>query len=126
MIHFYPLLKKKASLFIIFFSLLNLVTFSQVCGPVVEDFNNTGGSMAGFSSSTQGSSAPGFTFGTSGPNSFLERCNIPAAGTTYQIVTPTYQTLASQNTIGFGFELSGQVEASQVYFFRGLYQEWFC
>ncbi len=118
MILLYPYFKKKAVILTICFGLLfSSVSLGQVCGPIVEDFSNTGGSTAGFSSSTQGSPSPGFVLGSNGQNTYLERCNIPAAGTTYQIITPTYKTLASQTTIGFGFELSGQVEASQVYFF---------
>jgi len=96
-------------------SLLSYSAFAQsVCGPVVQDFNNTGGTTAGFTSSTLLSSAPGFIYGQTGQNGYLQRCNIPSQGTTYLIVSPTYQSLASQITIGWGFTLSGDVEASQI------------
>lgn len=109
----YPLRKALAAAVFVF---LGYTADSQTspCGPIVENFNNTGGTMAGFSSSTLLSSAPGFTFGVTGQNGFLQRCNIASAGTAYFIVSPTYQSLASQTSIGWGFTLSGDVEASQV------------
>lgn len=112
--HLYSLAKKYS--FLLIASLLSLSAFSQVspCGPVVENFNNTGGTMAGFTSSTLLSSAPGFTYGQTGQNGYLQRCAISSAGTSYFIVSPTYQSLASQTTIGWGFTLSGDVQASQV------------
>lgn len=112
--HLYSLAKKYS--FLLIAGLLSLSAFSQVspCGPVVENFNNTGGTMAGFTSSTLLSSAPGFTYGQTGQNGYLQRCAISSAGTSYFIVSPTYQSLASQTTIGWGFTLSGDVQASQV------------
>lgn len=112
--HLYSLAKKYSFLFIA--GLLSLSVFAQVspCGPVVENFNNTGGTMAGFTSSTFLSSAPGFTYGQTGQNGYLQRCAIPSAGTSYYIVSPTYQSLPSQTTIGWGFTLTGDVQASQV------------
>lgn len=112
--HLYSFAKKYSFLFIA--GLVSYSAFGQVspCGPVVENFNNTGGSMAGFTSSTVFSSAPGFTYGQTGQNGYLQRCAIPSAGTSYYIVSPTYQSLASQTTIGWGFTLSGDVQASQV------------
>jgi archaellum component FlaG (FlaF/FlaG flagellin family) len=80
----------------------------------VENFNNSASGMSGFTSSTLLSSAPGFTYGTTGQNGYLQRCNISSQGTSYFIVSPTYQSLASQTNIGWGFTLSGDVRASQV------------
>lgn len=107
-------LKKCALLFV--FGLIGYASFGQPspCGPIVQNFNNTGGTMAGFTSSTLLSSAPGFTYGITGQNGYLQRCDIPAANTSYFIVSPTYQSLAAATTIGWGFTLSGDVEASQV------------
>jgi len=95
-----------------------LITDSAIaqspCGPVVENFDNTGGTMAGFTSSTLLSSAPGFTYGQTGQNGYLQRCNIPSPGTVYTITSPTYQSFASATSIGWGFVLSGDVQVSQV------------
>jgi hypothetical protein len=95
---------------------LSYSAISQVspCGPIVQDFDNTGGSMAGFNSSTFLSSAPGFTFGGTTGSGFLQRCNVPSAGTTYIIQSPTYNSIATSTTIGWGFTLSGVVQASKV------------
>jgi hypothetical protein len=86
------------------------------CGPIAENFNNTGGSMAGFTSFIQSSPAPGFTYGSEPGDGYLQRCSI-TAGTVYQIHTPTYQTAVSQTFIGYGFELTGSVAVSEVYIF---------
>jgi hypothetical protein len=109
----YPLRKVLTA---VIFTFLSYTAISQTspCGPIVQDFNNTGGTMAGFTSSTVLSSAPGFTYGITGQNGFLQRCNIPSQGTAFFIISPTYQSLASQTSIGWGFTLSGSVEASQV------------
>jgi hypothetical protein len=96
-------------------SLLSYAAISQsVCGPVIQDFNNTGGSMAGFTSSTLFSSAPGFTYAQTGQDGYLQRCNVPSPGTVFTIVSPTYQSFASQTYVGYGFELSGQVQVSDL------------
>lgn len=106
----------KKSVLLILAGFVSYAGFSQVspCGPIVENFDNTGGTMAGFTSSTLLSSAPGFTYGQTGQNGYLQRCNISSQGTAYFIVSPTYQSLASSTTIGWGFTLSGDVEASEV------------
>jgi hypothetical protein len=110
----YSFAKKCSFLFIAGFISHSALAQVSPCGPIVQDFNNTGGSMAGFTSSTLLSPAPGFTYGQTGQNGYLQRCAISSAGTTYFIVSPTYQSLASQTTIGWGFTLSGDVQASQV------------
>jgi|GEM_PF-1190266 len=86
------------------------------CGPIVENFNTPGNGMAGFTSSTENSTAPGFTYnaGTGNSDGYLQRCGITAGGTVFEIVTPTYRTLASQTSVGYGFELSGAVKVSRV------------
>jgi hypothetical protein len=84
------------------------------CGPIAEDFNNTGGSTAGFTSSTQGNPAsPGFTYGMTGQNGYLQRCET-TAGAVYQIISPTYQSAVTQSTVKYGFDLGGNVSASEV------------
>ncbi len=118
MIHLYPFLKK-ASLTMISVFVCSTILLAQTspCGPIVENFDNTGGSMAGFSSSTQASTSPGFVYGMNGQDGFLERCNVPSPDSVYEIVTPTYQTLATQTAIGVGFELSGVAHVSEVNIF---------
>ncbi len=113
MIHLYPVLKRKATLLTSILALSGASLFAQVgtCGPVVENFTN---GAAGFTSSTLNSTAPGFTFATQAGNGFLQRCNIPSPGSVYEITTPTYQVLTGQTTVGYGFELSGLINASNV------------
>jgi hypothetical protein len=90
---------------------------TPTCGPVAENFNNTGGSTAGFTSFIQGNpTSAGFTFANTGTNGYLQRCNI-TGGVTYQIHSPTYQTAVSQNYIGYGFELTGAALISNVSIF---------
>jgi hypothetical protein len=107
-------LKKWSLLFV--FGLIGYAGFAQTspCGPVVQDFNNTGGTMAGFTSSAFLSTAPGFTYGITGQNGYLQLCDIPSAGASYVITSPTYQSLPAQTSIGWGFTLSGDVEASRI------------
>jgi hypothetical protein len=119
MIRLYPFKKKAAFIAISFGILSSLTTFGQqICSaPIVENFDNTGGSMAGFSSATQLSTSPGFTYGSTGGNGYLQRCNFPNASITYVIVSPTYVTLPGQTTINFGFDLTGTEQADLVYVF---------
>lgn len=111
---FYASLKKCSLLFVLGLAGYAGLAQPSACGPIVQDFNNTGGTMAGFTSSTLLSTAPGFTYGIAGQNGFLQRCNIPSAGSAYFIVSPTYQSLAAATTIGWGFTLGGDIEASEV------------
>lgn len=110
--HFYSL-RKIAVLFT-----TSLITYSaiaqSVCGPIVQNFDNTGGSMAGFTSSTFLSSSPGFVYGQTAQDGYLQRCDISSAGTVFTITSPTYQSTPLQTYVGYGFELSGQVAVSIV------------
>lgn len=117
MIRLYPLMSRKVASMLLsigLFTSLALEAQPPACGPVVENFDNTGNTMAGFSSSTVNSLAPGFVYGQTGQNGYLQKCDIPSAGTVYDITTPTYQTLPSQTTVGYGFDLSGQVAVSNI------------
>lgn len=112
---FYLSLKKCSLLFV--FGLIGYTGFAQpsACGQIVQDFNNTGGSMAGFlSSGAPFSNSPGFTYGITGQDGYLQRCAIPSQNSIYYILSPTYQSLAAQTSIGWGFTLRGDVEASQI------------
>jgi len=115
--HVYSLFSRKVSLFVLSSAIFSSMSYGQTpsaCGPVVENFDNTGGTMAGFTSSTLNSPAAGFTYNAGGGDGFLERCNVPAGGTIYELTTPTYRTLTSQTSVGYGFELSGAVKVSRV------------
>lgn len=115
MIRIYPC-QLKAACLILFMGILCSSLFAQTatCGPISENFDNTGNTMAGFSSSTVLSTAPGFTYARNGADGFLQRCNIPSGGTVFQLVTPTYASAASQTAVGYGFELGGIVKVSRV------------
>ena len=96
---------------------LSYSAFSQAtapCGVVVQDFNSTGGSMAGFTSSSSPFPGTGFTYGQTAQNGYLQRCAVPTPGATYQITTATYQTTTSQQFVGYGFQLSGQVQVTDL------------
>jgi hypothetical protein len=96
------------------FSASMLHAQTSPCGPIVENFNATNGTTAGFTSSTVNSTAAGFTYGQAAGNGYLQRCAVPSGGTVYQITTPTYQSFASQTAVGYGFDLSGIVLVSRV------------
>lgn len=99
------------------FTLLGYTAISQTspCGPVVQNFNTASNGMAGFTSSALRSAQAGFTYASTGTNNgFLARCEIPSGGSVYEIVSPTYQSFASQTTVGYGFELSGPVVVSNI------------
>lgn len=117
--HFYALFQKTlvATFLLVGWGSQSMQAQTSVCGPIAENFNNTNGGTAGFNSSTLNSTAPGFTFGQSGQNGFLQRCGVPTGGTVFEMTTPTYQTLASQTSVGYGFELSGIVLVSRVIVF---------
>jgi len=112
----YPL--KRISLFfsLVFIGFAGNLQAQSTCGSTIEDFNAVPVAEAGFTSNVQGTTIPGFTFAVSGNNGYLQRCNT-TADVIYQIHTPTYQTALSQTSIGFGFDLSGAVQATEVIVF---------
>jgi hypothetical protein len=110
---FYSLRKIAVMLSATFLSYSAISQATAPCGVVAQDFNTSGG-MAGFTSSVPGSTAPGFTYGQTGQNGYLQRCNVSAPGSTYEIVSPTYQSTTSQTSAGYGFELSGGVNVSTI------------
>ena len=112
----YPL--KRISLFFsfVFIGFAGNLNAQSTCGSTIEDFNSVPVAEAGFTSNVQGSTIPGFTFAASGNDGYLQRCNT-TADVIYQIHTPTYQTAVSQTSIGFGFDLSGAVQATEVIVF---------
>lgn len=104
----YTFLNARA-LFTLFAS--SLLTSSAVFGqstcpyPIVQNFNNTGGSTAGFTGS--------FTYAAIGTNGFLVRDNIKDFAK-YTIVSPTYQLPANASSIGYGFTLSGNAKVDRI------------
>lgn len=89
-------------------SLFLLFTSSSVhgqCGALVEDFNNTGGSTAGFTGN--------FFYSSLGADGYLVKNKILSFAQ-YSVTTPTYQLPADQTIVGFGFTLGGTVQVSSV------------
>src|SRR6478735_9101794 len=95
---FYSSLKQLTIAATFFCSLFSTYAFGQtpVCGPVVEDFDNTGGTTANFSGS--------FSLNPSGGN--LQKTRVISNGA-YIITTPTYQLANNANSLGYGFTLGG-------------------
>lgn len=100
---FYSLAKVATIALVSSFTLFGTAAFSQsTCGPIVENFQNTGGTTAGFTGD--------FQFGSSGggsnTNGYLIRSETNSR-TIYTIITPTYALAANATSIGIGFQLSG-------------------
>lgn len=92
----------KRTAFSCFVASLTLVSgnaFAQsICGPVVENFDNTGGSTAGFTGD--------FGYEKTGADGDLVKKKIVASAV-YTMTTPTYQLANNATSIGFGFLLEG-------------------
>jgi len=102
----YTFIKSKALTMSLSLSLLTTVAFSQpICGPIVEDFNNTSGSTAGFTGD--------FMIGTTGSNGYLMKDKILASGI-YTITTPTYELANNASYVGYGFLLDGSARVARV------------
>lgn len=87
---------------IMFGSFFSTQAFGQVCGPIVENFNNTGGGTAGFGGSLQFAS----TGNNNNFNGFLQKTNV-ASLDVLTVTTPTYQLANNVTTFGLGFTLAG-------------------
>jgi hypothetical protein len=109
---FYTVVKSKALILLLSFGLLATNGFAQpICGPIVENFDNTGGSTAGFTGD--------FSLVKNGSDGYLQKNSVIASGL-YTITTPTYQLANNASYIGFGFELDGteriaRIEAAVIY-----------
>ena len=79
--------------------------WGQQCGPVVENFDNTGGSTAGFTGN--------FIYGSLGTNGYLAKDKILSFAE-YTVTTPTYQLPSNQTIVGYGFTLGGSVHVATV------------
>lgn len=102
----YTFLNTKAIVLTAFLLLTGSTAFSQqICGAIAEDFNNTGGSTAGFTGD--------FKHGMDGTDGYLEKTKVISAGL-YTITTPTYELPAIANFVGFGFTLKGSQRVARV------------
>jgi hypothetical protein len=108
----YTLTKQATAAVAISFTLFTMPAFGQsLCGPVVEDFEETSGSTVGFTGD--------FIIGASGGDEYLEKRGAIGSAV-YVITTPTFTLPAGSNSIGYGFILDGsnrvaRVEASITY-----------
>ena len=115
----YTLSKQLVAAATICLTLFGTPVFAQsICGPIVEDFENTSGSTAGFTGDFSLASVGG------GPNSdeLLEKQGAIGSAI-YTVTTPTYTLPAGANSVGFGFILDGsnrvaRIDASIIYVSR--------
>ena len=106
---FYTAFGSKALNLFLALGLITSTTFAQttpICGPIVENFNNTSGSNAGFTGDLIINS-PGAGMGN------LKKDRV-IAGAVYSVTTPTYQLAASSSYIGYGFLLDGTQRVARV------------
>lgn len=102
----YWLVKSKALILSFTLSLTALVTTAQICGPIVEDFNSTSGSTAGFTGD--------FVLGTANTGSpALVKTSVIGTAI-YVVTTPTFQLPVSANSLGYGFILNGSERVARV------------
>lgn len=103
---FYSFFKPLSIAAITAFTLSSTSAFGQsICGPIVENFNNTSGSTAGFSGS--------FALQSTGPNGLLIKRSVEATSI-YSITTPTYKLPNNATSIGYGFVLDGTEKVASV------------
>lgn len=97
---------KSSVLFASFVLLSSTSVFSQsICGPIVENFNNTSGSTAGFTGDLM--------LSTNGSEGNLQKTNVIASGL-YTVTTPTYKLASNTSFIGYGFLLNGTERVARV------------
>ena len=95
----YPSLKHFLSgLFLLAFAGNTTSSFAQLCGPVVQDFNNTGGSTANFTGQ--------FSFFDESGNGCLVKKNVISSAL-YAVTSPTFKLPNAASSVGFGFVLGG-------------------
>lgn len=102
---FYTSFKSKVLVLLVSLGMMSTMAFGQICGNIQENFNNTGGSTAGFMGD--------FVHAQPGADGYLEKRSVIASGI-YTITTPTYQLTNTADYIGFGFELDGSEKIARV------------
>jgi hypothetical protein len=103
---FYTLFRSKALVAFLSFGLMSNVALAQpICGPIVENFNNTSGSTAGFTGD--------FVIGNAGGDGVLIKSR-PIGTAVYTVTTPTYTLPAATSFIGYGFEVDGTERVARV------------
>lgn len=95
---FYTRTRRNAFFSLLLLSFLSTAAVAQICGNVLENFNNTAGTTAGFTGDF------GYE-GSGGSGNLVKRGVIPNG--LYTITTPTYELLSGNSYVGFGFTLSG-------------------
>lgn len=105
---FYMLAKKTTVAVAVSLALFSTPVFAQpICGPIVEDFNSTSGSTAGFTGS--------FSLQETSPTTGnLIRRNVVGTDVS-TITTPTYVLPNSATSLGYGFILDGTEQVSRVF-----------
>jgi hypothetical protein len=101
----YTVVKHNALLSFLLLGLLSNTASAQICGNIQEDFNNTGGSTAGFIGD--------FSHHQPGADGYLRKDRVIASGI-YSITTPTYKLANTSDFIGYGFELDGSERVARV------------
>jgi hypothetical protein len=86
-------------------SATNVFSQQSSCGQVVENFDNTGGSTAGFTGQ--------LGYAMAGTNGYLVKNQVFEIFQ-YFVTTATYQSAANQSSVGYGFTLGGTVRVSKV------------
>ncbi|RYE50376.1 MAG: T9SS type A sorting domain-containing protein [Sphingobacteriales bacterium] len=88
-------------------TLLSSSAFAQgsICGPIVENFNNTSGSTNGFTGS--------FSLQSTGSNGNLIVRSVVGTGV-YSITTPTYKLPNNATSLGYGFVLDGTEKVARI------------
>jgi len=85
---------------------LSTGAFSQpICGAILENFDNTGGTTAGFFGD--------MSLGTTGSDGYLNKPRVIASAI-YGIATPTYVLANNATSVGFGFEIGGSERIARV------------
>lgn len=76
-----------------------------LCGQVLEDFDNTSGSTAGFTGE--------LVIGNTGADGYLTEDRILATAV-YSVTTPTYQLANNAGSVGYGFTLGGSQKIARI------------
>lgn len=76
-----------------------------LCGQVLEDFDNTSGSTAGFTGE--------FMIGNTGSDGYLVKDRVLASAV-YSVTTPTYKLANNADAVGYGFILGGSQKVARV------------